>query len=329
MSDQLSTALVPLASTPAALAVYEDPALFEHYQRVANLFAKAELVPAHLRGKVADCFIGVCIAREMGVSPVMVLQNIYFVGGRAGWATQFMIARANTSGKFRGPLRWREEGAGDKLAVTCFADLARVEGESRVEVTVDMAMAKAEGWTKNAKYNSIPSQMLRWRSATWLIRLYAPEVMMGIPAQDELEDITAAGQPQRAHTGPARTASAQLDGFAASPMLEHEPEQTNDAGHGDASQPTDFDPKTGEVFEGQADQGAQQSEPAPADPAPADDWELELEQLQEGARACKTLPDLNAYKIEVGKRLQALPEAVFERWQSFSKTLATELRGAK
>ncbi len=67
----------------------------------------------------------------------------------------------------------------------------------------------------------------------------------------------------------------------------------------------------------------------PAEAGPADDWELELEQLQEGARACKTIPDLNAYKIEVGKRLQALPEPMFERWQSFSKTLAAELKGAK
>jgi hypothetical protein len=51
-------------------------------------------------------------------------------------------------------------------------------------------MAKAEGWTRNAKYQTMPEHMLRWRSATMLIRLFAPEVMLGIPAADELEDIT-------------------------------------------------------------------------------------------------------------------------------------------
>ena len=51
-----------------------------------------------------------------------------------------------------------------------------------------MAMAKADGWTKNAKYRSIPEQMLRYRSATWLIRLYCPEVTCGMQSTDELKD---------------------------------------------------------------------------------------------------------------------------------------------
>jgi hypothetical protein len=124
----------------------------------------------------------------MGEDPIMVMQNIYFVHGRAGWSAQYMIARTNRSGTFRGPLRWRSEGVGDKLAVTCYADLSHVtEGDDpRVEITVDMAMAKADGWASNEKYKTIPEHMLRWRSATWLIRLYCPEVMMGMPTADEL-----------------------------------------------------------------------------------------------------------------------------------------------
>jgi len=299
-----STALAHLSSTPAAMAVYEDPARFEHYQRVANLFAKAELVPQHLRGKVADCFIGVCIAREMGVSPVMVLQNIYFVGGRAGWATQFMIARANTSGKFKGPLRWKTEGVGEKLSVTCYADLAKVEGESRVDVAVNMTMAKAEGWTKNSKYVSIPEQMLRWRSATWLIRLYAPEVMMGIPTQEELEDIAA--DPPKAQSR-ARTAAGQLAAFA-SPMLDHEPT----AGDADV-----VDPETGEVTEAQA-----------AADAPAIDWPQKLAALKTGVGACADTAALVAFKAENADVIKAIPDDVFADWSDFVEERAAALKGA-
>lgn len=57
-------------------------------------------------------------------------------------------------------------------------------------------MAKAENWTKNQKYRSMPEQLLRYRSATFLIRLYCPEVMVGVPAQVEVEldmkDVTPA-----------------------------------------------------------------------------------------------------------------------------------------
>ncbi len=53
-------------------------------------------------------------------------------------------------------------------------------------------MAEAAGWTKNPKYRSMPEHMLRYRSATLLIRLYAPEVMHGYSTAAELRDISAA-----------------------------------------------------------------------------------------------------------------------------------------
>ncbi len=165
-----------------------QPDRFATAQRMAQAFATSELVPETLRGSMPNCLVALMLADEMGESPLMVMQNIFFVGGRAGWMTQYMIARANRSGKFLGPLRWRSEGAGDDLAVTCFADLADIDGDPRVEITVTMKMAHADGWTRNAKYKSIPEQMLRWRSAAWLIRLYAPDVMFGLPTADELED---------------------------------------------------------------------------------------------------------------------------------------------
>ena len=39
----------------------------------------------------------------------------------------------------------------------------------------------------------MPEQMLRWRSATWLVNLYCPEVKMGFPTHDELIDISGEG----------------------------------------------------------------------------------------------------------------------------------------
>jgi hypothetical protein len=161
---------------------------FELAQRQARAFAASALVPETLKGSTENCLAAIMIADEMAESRIAVMQSIYFVGGRAAFLAQYMVSRVNRSGKFRGPLRWKTEGQGETLAVTCYADLAEIE--DRVEVTVSMAMAKAEGWTRNKKYETIPEQMLRWRSATWLIRLYAPEVMMGLPTKEELEDIS-------------------------------------------------------------------------------------------------------------------------------------------
>lgn len=184
------------AYTPPALAAANEPdplapAQFEHSQRVAKMFASSELVPPHMRGKVADCLIAYAIAKRTREEPLVVLQNIYFVSGRAGWSATYMIAKANRSGVFARRINWRIEGEGKNLRVTAFATLA--DSGEPVEATASMAMAEAEGWTKNTKYRTMPEQMLRYRSATMLIRLFAPEVMMGLPVAEEIDYVQARG----------------------------------------------------------------------------------------------------------------------------------------
>lgn len=182
-----------IVNLPAVSTDYDPlaPAHFEHSQRVAKMFAASELVPPHLRGKMADCLIAYAIAKRTREEPLVVLQNIYFVSGRAGWSATYMIAKANRSGVFARRINWRVEGEGKNLRVTAFATLA--DSGEPVEATASMAMAEAEGWTKNPKYRTMPDQMLRYRSATMLIRLFAPEVMMGLPVAEEIDYSQARG----------------------------------------------------------------------------------------------------------------------------------------
>lgn len=189
----MTTDTANIVNLPAVSTDYDPlaPAHFEHSQRVAKMFAASELVPPHLRGKMADCLIAYAIAKRTREEPLVVLQNIYFVSGRAGWSATYMIAKANRSGVFARRINWRVEGEGKNLRVTAFATLA--DSGEPVEATASMAMAEAEGWAKNPKYRTMPDQMLRYRSATMLIRLFAPEVMMGLPVADEIDYQQARG----------------------------------------------------------------------------------------------------------------------------------------
>ena len=191
------TAIQPLeaATRTDALTtgdIYSDGAAFALAQRWAQAFSASKLVPEHLQGKAADCLVAFALARTMKLEPLTVLQNIHFVKGKPGWSAQFLIARANMSGKFTHGLRWRTEGKGADMSVTCYAHTT--DGEV-VDATASMAMAQAEGWTSNSKYKSMPEQMLRYRSATLLVSLYCPEVKFGIPTAEELEDVAAAAPP--------------------------------------------------------------------------------------------------------------------------------------
>lgn len=179
-----------------------EPEAFELAQRMAGAFAKSEMVPETLRGSTANCLSAMLLAEELGESTLMVLNHIYFVHGRPSFLTKFMIARANKAGVFTGPLRWIDGGTDATPSETCFADLANVQGDARVEITIDLKTAIESGWTTykdrqgriqtHARWSTLAMQrqMLRWRSASWLINLYAPNCMLGIPTREELEDIS-------------------------------------------------------------------------------------------------------------------------------------------
>lgn len=188
----MSTEIAPVPTTMLTATSGDDPmtstAGYQHAYIIAKRFAESQLVPAHLRGKPQDCFIALLMAREMRESPVMVMQSIYFVSGKAGWSASYMIARANASGKFASPIDWRITGKGDALVVEAYATTQR---GNEVSIAASMAMAKAEGWTSNKKYQTMPELMLRYRSATMLIRLYCPEVLLGMHTADEHEDVAA------------------------------------------------------------------------------------------------------------------------------------------
>jgi hypothetical protein len=190
-TDERSGASVP-ALTP-------EGERFALRQRQAKMFAMSPLVPEHLRKgspeqAIANCWIALTLAEAMGEVPLIVMQNIHVVNGKAGFASQYMIARANSSGIFKGRIDWRiDRGDENNLAVTAYAVIKETNQE--VSVTCDMKMAKAEQWTKNAKYTTMPEVMLRYRSAAFLVRFYAPDVMLGYQTVEEVEDVVAAATP--------------------------------------------------------------------------------------------------------------------------------------
>ena len=157
---------------------------FDNLWRAANAFAGSSMVPQHFQGKPQDCFVIIQLAFELGVAPLTALQNVYVINGRPSFSARFAVGLANRSRAFSGPIRWDVnpgDGKPESLSVTARAPLN--DGEI-AEVTITMAQAIKEGWTKNSKYKTIPEQMLRWRTAKWLIDLYCPEILFGFDVVD-------------------------------------------------------------------------------------------------------------------------------------------------
>ena len=119
----------------------------------------------------------------------MVMQNLYVIQGRPSWSSKFLIAAINNSRKFDIELQFDEKKDKNGKPFSCTAwtmkNGRRIEG-----MTVDMDMAKDEGWlSKNgSKWKSMPQLMLRYRAASFFSSLNCPELTMGLYTREELQD---------------------------------------------------------------------------------------------------------------------------------------------
>ena len=172
--------------------------------------AKVEANPAAL----ANCMIALDMSQRMGANPLLIMQNLHIIEGRPSWSSQFIIAAINNCGKFS-PLRFDLEWL-DEMDATfstfewingqkeerkhsvriknarCVAwAIEKATGDRLESAPVTMEMAVAEGWfSKNgSKWKSMPDLMMRYRSAAFFGRIYAPELLMGLPAAEELHDV--------------------------------------------------------------------------------------------------------------------------------------------
>lgn len=173
------------------LSVFSDLESFKRIFDIGKMFASSSLVPQAYQGKPMDCTIAVDMANRMGVSPMMVMQNLYVVQGKPSWSGQACMSLIRGSGEFKNvrPVYTGEKGS-DTWGCYIQAEY-RETGEIVKGTEVTIEMAKAEGWygKSGSKWKTMPEQMLAYRAAAFFARVYIPNALMGVHVEGEAEDI--------------------------------------------------------------------------------------------------------------------------------------------
>lgn len=180
-----STAITQAPQVPGPVYLSEES--FDLRQRHAKLLAASSFVPREFQGNngVSNCFVAIGIALRMGMDPVYVCQSINVINGRPGWKSEFISGAIQSCGRF---VDFRYDETNDSCQVVCKrAD----SGEEVRGVKITMEMAKAENWTRNAKWRSMPQRMLRARAVSFFGRDYIPDILNGMGSVDEAEVIEA------------------------------------------------------------------------------------------------------------------------------------------
>ena len=176
---------------------FGSAASFALLQRGAMLLANSTLVPKEFQNNLPNCVIALNMAERMGADPLMVMQNLYVVGGRPSWSSQFLIATFNQNGRYTA-LRYEFKGTPGADDWGCRAWCVEKATEQKLcGAWVTFDIVKREGWydrkDKDGKYCSkwrtMPEQMFMYRAAAWFIRAYAPEIAMGLRTVEEQIDV--------------------------------------------------------------------------------------------------------------------------------------------
>lgn len=175
---------------------------FALLQRIAQAFAASNIVPNEYRNNLPNCMIAINMANRLNTDPLMVMQNLYIVLGRPSWSSAFLISSINSCGRFT-PLQFEfvgEKGADDYGCRASAID--KSTGKKLEGSLITIKMSKSEGWynKSGSKWQTMPEQMLRYRSAAFFQRIYCPEITMGMHTTEELQDMNDIKYAEKAQT---------------------------------------------------------------------------------------------------------------------------------
>lgn len=188
MNEEKTLAVVEQTTELATNGVWENKDAFNQILRAADMLSKTSIIPQSYQGKPQDCFVAIEMANRMGVSPMVVMQNMYVVKGKPSWAGQACTMLINSCGKFK-DVKHIYTGEKGKPNRGCYVTATRISDGSQVDgVEVTMQMAQSEGWTSNSKWRNMPELMLAYRASAFFARVYCPEAMMGVQTAEEVYD---------------------------------------------------------------------------------------------------------------------------------------------
>jgi hypothetical protein len=217
---------LPAVAPPAKLVVQDtsataymfDTARFEQCYRIAKAMAQASLIPDHLtmdRAKkelpfdmiAGNCFMIVNQAIRWGMDPFALPAETYVVANKLGFQGKLIAAVINARAGLKKPLQViYNSGRGDDLAAVVFGSredipkeawplLKKLAKEEDGEVYTDLMsmdvmcirISVGQAKTTNDMWKKDPQQKLFYTGATKWARRHAPEIILGVLTDDDLD----------------------------------------------------------------------------------------------------------------------------------------------
>ena len=170
-------------NTSTALASTFEPANMSELLSLADMLSRSTLIPGTLRGKPGDVAVILLHGRELGLSPMRALSEIYVVDGKPSASSTLKVGlcvkHANVCKYFRAI------EVTDKIATY---ETQRA-GSEPVRFSYTIEDAARAGLTGRSTWKAHPKQMLSARAKSVLATMVYPDLVGNLYDPDEAQDI--------------------------------------------------------------------------------------------------------------------------------------------
>ncbi len=165
------------------------PVSLQEKVEMAKYFAQSDLMPGGLKSP-AQVLVALQMGHELGLAPMIALNNIAVINGRPSLSSAIMEAIARNHKDFVG-IKITPSGEGKERA--CEVVIRRRVGENIESFTgfYNLAMATEAGLYPGKKDNwdKYPERMLKARASGYASRDAFPDALAGMVSYDEAEEI--------------------------------------------------------------------------------------------------------------------------------------------
>lgn len=170
-------------------SLYFNPALADRAKGIAKMLSESDFVPPIYKNKPGNCFIALEYSARLGVSPMALIQSSGIVNGKPAIEAKLLIAIINSRKIFATPFSWVITGEGDNKKCVC--SVTTHDGEELVDQLTVKQVKDCGWWDKSGSYwPKLTDLMLKYRTASFLIKVHKPELILGIPILEEEKDIS-------------------------------------------------------------------------------------------------------------------------------------------
>ena len=174
---------------PVGLRTEFAPTSFNELLTFSNMLARSNFIPKNYRGKPNDIFCAIQMGAELGLAPMLSLQNIAVINEKPSIYGDAMLAICKASPFCENIEEYFE---GDQTQINTLTAICKVKRRGfKNEITSSFSWkdaVKAGLTTKGGAWSSYPKRMLQMRARGFALRDAFPDLLNGLITREEAND---------------------------------------------------------------------------------------------------------------------------------------------